>query len=36
MKYTPRETGTVPVGHAVRKSAPAFLSDYERERSDEQ
>jgi hypothetical protein len=36
MKYTPRKTGTVPVGHAVRKSAPAFLSDYERERSDEQ
>jgi hypothetical protein len=36
MKYTPRKTGTVPVGHAVRKGAPAFLSDYERERSDQE
>ncbi len=36
MKYSPRKTGKLPVGHPVRASAPAFLSDYERERSDEQ
>ena len=36
MKYTPRKTGTLPVGHPVRKAAPAFVSGYERERSDDE
>ena len=36
MKYTPRKTGKLPVGHPVRSAAPAFVSDYERERDQEQ
>jgi hypothetical protein len=36
MKYAARKSGKLPVGHPVRKAAPAFVSGYERERDQEQ